>query len=141
VPNYEGKRTFFHNAGEGGLIVDDDLKSLRGGEMGDDDLFGGFSDPADLDFGGTPSTEDSGEVPDWVQELSRPEPASTAPAKQTVAAPKKTAAKPKPKPKKRKARSSGGITPQQRMILSIFLFLDVAVIGCALLIGLGVINF
>lgn len=119
--------------------MDDDLMSLGGGEMGDDDPFGGFSDPADLDFGDTPSAEDSGEVPDWLQELSRPEPVSTAPAKQTVAAPKKAVAK--PQPKKRKARSSGGITPQQRMILSIFLFLDVAVIGCALLIGLGVINF
>lgn len=34
-----------------------------------------------------------------------------------------------------------GLTPQQRMILSIFLFVDVAILGCILLVLTGTIRF
>lgn len=33
-----------------------------------------------------------------------------------------------------------GLTPAQRLVLSVFLFLDVTVIGCMLLLALGRIN-
>ncbi len=33
-----------------------------------------------------------------------------------------------------------GLTPAQRLVLSVFLFLDVSVIGCMLLLALGRIN-
>ncbi|MBN1287168.1 MAG: hypothetical protein JXB47_17345 [Anaerolineae bacterium] len=33
-----------------------------------------------------------------------------------------------------------GLTPAQRLVLSVFLFLDVTVVGCMLLLALGRIN-
>jgi hypothetical protein len=39
----------------------------------------------------------------------------------------------------RERRRFLGMTPQQRMILSIFLFLDVSVLGCMCLLALGAI--
>jgi hypothetical protein len=61
--------------------------------------------------------------------------------------PKKAAAsKPKAAPAKAKAKSAVasnflGLTPQQRMILAIFLFLDISVLGCLLLVAFDVIGF
>ena len=54
--------------------------------------------------------------------------------------------KPRSRPaRKARSGSSGrrvlGMTPQQRMVLSIFLFLDVAVIGFLILLAIGAINF
>jgi hypothetical protein len=45
--------------------------------------------------------------------------------------------------RKRAASSSKprALTPQQRMLLSIFLFLDIAVLGCFLLLAIGAISF
>lgn len=55
----------------------------------------------------------------------------------------------KPKPEQAKARGKSaagsanflGLTPQQRMILAIFLFLDISVLGCLLLVAFDVIGF
>lgn len=148
--------------------MDDDLSSLRnnfGGEndlFGDfdenDDLFSGFSDPADMDFGtvseappsqppsappvmppsepARPATDEGG-VPDWLRELS-PEFAEEEEPEEAIAEP--APAKKKASTQRPKRTSSGGMTPQQRMVLSIFLFLDVAVLGIALLAALGVIG-
>jgi hypothetical protein len=54
------------------------------------------------------------------------------------------AAEPAPKSRRRRAAASskpGVLTPQQRMLLSIFLFLDIAVLGCFLLLAIGAISF
>jgi hypothetical protein len=112
--------------------MDDDLMSLRGSGSGDTEAFSGFSDPAGADLGGAEAASRAEETPDWLRELGGFE------EEETKAAPARTA-------RKGKAKSSGrraaGMTPQQRMILSIFLFLDVAVLGCAILFALGVISF
>jgi hypothetical protein len=119
----------------GGKTMDDDLMSLRGSASGDkDDLFGDFSPSSapppepmkassaapiggglDLDLGG-PSTPSA------------------------AAKPKPSVKKSSPRKKVARKRSSGGMTPQQRMLLSVFLFLDVAVLGCLVLIAVGAIN-
>jgi hypothetical protein len=62
--------------------------------------------------------------------------------------PKKAPA-PKPKAASAKARGTAsassamflGLTPQQRMILAIFLFLDISVLGCLILVAFDVIGF
>ncbi len=60
---------------------------------------------------------------------------------------KPAAAKPKASAKAKKGRSIAvpknflGLTPQQRMILSIALFLDISVLGCLILIAFDVIGF
>jgi hypothetical protein len=46
--------------------------------------------------------------------------------------------------RRKRAASSGkprALTPRQRMLLSIFLFLDIAVLGCFLLLAIGAISF
>jgi hypothetical protein len=51
---------------------------------------------------------------------------------------------PEPGRRRRRVASSskpGALTPQQRMLLSIFLFLDIAVLGCFLLLAIGAISF
>jgi hypothetical protein len=51
---------------------------------------------------------------------------------------------PAPRSRRRRAAPSGkprALTPQQRMLLSIFLFLDIAVLGCFLLLAIGAISF
>jgi hypothetical protein len=53
--------------------------------------------------------------------------------------------RPQSRSRRRKRAASGGkpraLTPRQRMLLSIFLFLDVAVLGCFLLLAIGAISF
>lgn len=107
--------------------MDDDLNSLRGSDSsplgggdssplggGEDDLLGGFGEPTTVSQSAAPTT------------VSK---AATPPV------PRK-----KPAPAKRSGGSSVGLTPQQRMLLSVFLFMDVAVLGCLVLIALGVIQ-
>jgi hypothetical protein len=51
---------------------------------------------------------------------------------------------PESKSRRRRAAASSkprAFTPQQRMLLSIFLFLDIAVLGCFLLLAIGAISF
>jgi hypothetical protein len=140
---------------------DDDL--FGGFDASDSDLFGGtgsaggaespggFGDASSLDVGAPasapPTSAGEDTVPDWLKELKRPDDLEPEPARAATATvkkaekPKKERAKAQAKPKpRRKARSSGGITPQQRAMLSLFLFLDVAVLGCAILAGMGIIN-
>jgi hypothetical protein len=128
--------------------MDDDLMSLRSSvsssKKDDDDLLGGFgssmdaskSESPNIDFG---SLDDQ---PDWLKELG-PQPEVAAPVKST--AEKKKAPKQAKKPgRARRSRKSSagfmGLTPQQRVILSLFLFLEVAVIGVFLLLAIGAIN-
>ncbi len=113
--------------------MDDDLMSLRGSGSGDTEAFSGFSDPAEAEPGGAEAASRADETPDWLRELGGFEE-----EEETKAAPARTARKSRAKSSGRKA---AGMTPQQRMILSIFLFLDVAVLGCAILFALGVIGF
>lgn len=131
------------------MNIDDDLMSLRGGSADsnpDDDPFGGFSDPGDLGPAspGTPAG-DAGGVPDWLEELGGFEDTDLSPSP-TTQQPGATGFEPRARAARRsRSRSSGrralGMTPQQRMILSIFLFLDVAVIGFMLLLAIGAISF
>lgn len=134
--------------------MDDDLMSLRKGASSpreDDDLLGGFGDSAgagkaggttgagkpsdDLDFSAL-------DQPDWMQELPTAEPAAppvTIAPKKTMAPARKAKARPR-----RAGRSSAafmGMNPQQRMILSVFLFLDVSVLSCLILISIGAFGF
>jgi len=112
--------------------MDDDLNSLRGNApSSDDDFFSSFenssaetttSSPTGAPAGGSGSLD------------LFDQPAAPAPAKKG-----KGKAPPKKKAKKRSAKAAG-MTPQQRMILSIFLFLDVAVLGCLILVALGKIQ-
>jgi hypothetical protein len=136
--------------------MDDDLMSLRGSSRssGDDDLFGSFTDPDDLGFdletpaGGSADADeydfgDPFNLPDFDQPTMMG-PAATAQPAPPRAAP--TPAKPqgatKGKKRARRRAQTGafGMTPQQRMVLSIFLFLDVAVLGVLILFALGAID-
>lgn len=139
--------------------MDDDLMSLRGSSRssGDDDLFGSFTDPNDLGFdletpmGGSSDADeydfgDPFNLPDFDQPTMM---GAAAPAQ--PAAPKSAPAPAKAKPQvakksKKRARRRAqtgafGMTAPQRMVLSIFLFLDVAVLGVLILFALGAINF
>lgn len=134
--------------------MDDDLMSLRSSvsssKKEDDDLLGGFGSSSgtgqpggwtdvekspDLDFGSLD------EQPDWLRELE-PQPEASAPAKSV--AEKKAPKEPKKQGRTSRPRKSGGkgmgLTAQQRMILSLFLFLEVAVIGVLLLFAIGAIS-
>ncbi len=136
--------------------MDDDLMSLRGGRSanGGDDLFGSFSDPDDLGFD-SPSPSAKGSLPDLDDPLdfsgfdepsfSAPAPAaSRATAAKSKAAPAKRAKATKTKRRRRSGASAQrgfmGLTPPQMMILSIFLFLDIAVLGFFVLIAIGAVN-
>jgi hypothetical protein len=127
--------------------MDDDLMSLRSNvsssKNDDDDLLGGFgsaSEPsewtgagasADLDFGSP------GEQPAWLRDLEvQPDTAAPAPAAESTPEKKKKSP--------RRPRKSGGkflgLTPQQRTILALFLFLEVAVVSILVLFVIGAIN-
>ena len=123
--------------------MDDDLMSLRGGSS----PFGGDSIPDENplglgldDFVPAPPEPPASEPPAMSA-------AAAAPAAKPIPEPKaKPADKPKPAPKPKSAPASGGgggflgMTPQQSMLLSIFLFLDVAILGCLILIAVGAIK-
>lgn len=110
----------------------------------DDDLFGAFSSGSkdvpddflkDLILDDVPPPDDD----PFAVMTPAPEPpqaAPTAAAKKPVRAPKATAQQAP------RAGSRGflGMTPQQRMILSIFFFLDGAVLGFLILYALGAIS-
>src|SRR5574341_469706 len=137
-------------------LMDDDLMSLRGGQPQnnrDDDLFGSFSDPDDLGFdappppgGGLPDLNDPFDFTGFDEPTfaapaaTRPAPAPSRPAPASAKPAKKTKA---PKPRRRRGPSAQpgfmGLTPPQMMVLSIFLFLDVAVFGFFVLVATGAI--
>ena len=121
--------------------MDDDLMSLRGSSS----PYGGSSMPDENPLGLG--------LDDFVPASPEPPPseppamstAVAAPAAKSKPEPKaKPEARPKPAPKPRTKSASGGgflgMTPQQSMLLSIFLFLDVAVLGCLILIAVGAIK-
>jgi hypothetical protein len=115
--------------------MDDDLMSLRGGGSSPS---GGGSIPDDNPLGlGLDDFVPAPIAPDAPLAPSAPIGKSAAPAAKA-----KPASKPKAKTKARSASGGGflGMTPQQSMLLSIFLFLDVAVLGCLILIALGAIK-
>jgi hypothetical protein len=127
--------------------MDDDLMSLRSNVSSsdnDDDLLGGFGSAdepsdwtsaagsSDLDFGS------SGEQPAWLRDLEvEPETMEPAPAQRAPEDKKK-------KKSARRPRKPGGkflgLTPQQRTILALFLFLEVAVVSVLVLFFIGAIN-
>ncbi|MBN1311827.1 MAG: hypothetical protein JXB30_10430 [Anaerolineae bacterium] len=127
--------------------MDDDLMSLRSNvssSQDDDDLLGSFGSPIGTDDDLSPgdaSGLDFGsldEQPEWLRDLGV-EPEEAAPAEQAP----KTEKKKKKKPARRSGKSSGnfmGLTPQQRMILALFLFLEIAVISILVLIVTGAIR-
>ncbi len=142
--------------------MDDDLLPLRGNPSGnDDDLFGAFADPDDLGFDAVPSSASSADrLPDLdafdfsaFEEPSAPAPSASPATTRARTAPRsaaKPSAKPTPQPKTAKPRrrrraaartGAFGMTPQQQMILSIFLFLDVSVLGLLILLVIGAISF
>jgi hypothetical protein len=114
--------------------MDDDLMSLRGGTSSDsDDLFGSFdAPPSSQSMKPSGSSSSMGGLDLDLGGLPPPTPSKPAPSK---AKPKKSNKKPS-----RKRSGGGGISPQQRMLLSIFLFLDVSVLGCLILFAVGAIR-
>jgi hypothetical protein len=119
--------------------MDDDLMSLRGGSPpaggGSDDLLGDMGAPAPSGASAPPQDAGSGIS---IEGFDAPAGAPAAPVK--ASKPAKSAA-PKKKPAPR--RSGGnflGLTPQQRMLLSIFLFMDVGVLGCLILFAVGALK-
>jgi hypothetical protein len=131
--------------------MDDDLMSLRGSRSNDDDLFGSFDDPGDLGFDAPPPSRSSGtaDVFDFGDPFGLPDfdqPTVSGPAPVAPAASPRSAPSPTKRGKKRTRRAGAkpgflGMTAQQRMVLSIFMFLDVAVLGLFVLLALGAINF
>jgi hypothetical protein len=135
--------------------MDDDLMSLRSTRSdNDNDLFGSFTDPDDLGFdlstpASSPADSDSFDFGDpfGLPEFGQPASARAAAVAQPAApqsAPTPAKAKGGKKPKRRARRSQRGflgMTPQQRMVLSIFLFLDVAAMGLLILVALEKISF
>jgi hypothetical protein len=84
-----------------------------------------------------PSTpEEVGGRPEWLAEL---DPGLGAVGEEELVD------KPRPRRSRKKRAAPSGkpraLTPQQRMLLSIFLFLDIAVLGCFLLLAIGAISF
>jgi len=95
-------------------MADDDLRNKLRSE-GTESLFGDFAAPEDLGF-------------------SEPErPGAASPRRMAY----DTADE---RPTKRRQSGFMGLTPQQRMILSFFLFLDVSVLGCLCLFAIGAIQ-
>ncbi len=136
--------------------MDDDLMSLRGGSQpNDDDLFGAFSDPDDLGFDSPEppptapgpndfSFDNEFSFPDFDDPtLTLPSVSQTESSLNAQSLPPSSPPKGKPKtktpPRSSKPRSRG-MTPQQRMILAVFLFLDVAMIGFLILLVIGAIQ-
>ncbi len=135
--------------------MDDDLMSLRSSASSsskDDDLLGGFGSAPDTsgssgwtDAGGSPDLDFGalGDQPDWLRELE-PQTEAAAPAKSPVEKKKKAAKAPKKQGRASRSRKSGkhflGMTPFQRMILSLGLFLIVAVTSIFLLVAIGAFN-
>jgi len=142
--------------------MDDDLMSLRGSsQSNDDDLFGAFADPDDLGFDSPEAPPPPATTPgpndfSFDNEFSFPDfddPALTVPSttnpesnlfpqdvSPSVTQPTKTTkTKPKTSPRPVKPRRRG-MTPQQRMILAVFLFLDVAILGFLILLVIGAIQ-
>lgn len=134
--------------------MDDDLMSLRGGRSSnDDDLFGSFADPGDLGFDAPEPSRTSGRdefdfgdpfgLPDFDEPtISGPAPVAPAASPAAAPSPAKKAAKSKKRTRRAGAKAGFlGMTAQQRMVLSIFMFLDVAVLGLFILLAIGAINF
>ncbi len=135
---------------------------------GDLDDLGDLGDMSDLDRSFTPSGSLplADEAPDWTsgfREAGKPTtatPEASAKGREAPKTPPKDStaqsgfrfgrqpvtssrAVPQPAGRRRSRRSSGmllGMTPQQRMILSIFLFLDVTILGFLILIAIGAIS-
>lgn len=115
--------------------MDDDLRSLRDES---DDIFSAFDDTDEADDVNLDDLFDEGDG-GWVE---RPDTALGA-TTQEIPSPARQAGEPKAKQKRRRKRSGRflGMTAFQRMVLAIFLFLDVTVIGFLLLIALERITF
>jgi hypothetical protein len=120
--------------------MDDDLMSLRGGAS----PAGGTEGSEPTVVGGSAAPPPAPKPPDDSLGLGLEgfdAPVSKPAAPTTVSKPAPAPKKKKPAPKK---TSGGGgflgLTPQQAMLLSVFLFLDVAVLGCLVLIALGAIK-
>ncbi len=149
--------------GSGDPLSDSDLfASLDAPQTGDafggEDLFGSkppaappepppvpaASAPAE------PAAPASSDSPDWLKELDSfqdmdmAETQAQAQGQTQVASPATAQAAPSSGPLQAMAGTGPrgmafGMTAQQRMVLAIFLFLDVAVLGCAILVGIGAI--
>jgi hypothetical protein len=135
--------------------MDDDLMSLRGSRSSsnDDDLFGSFDDPGDLGFDAPPPSRSGGlddfdfgdpfGLPDFDQPtVSGPSPVAPAASPKSAPSPAKKAAKGRKSTRRAGARPGFlGMTAQQRMVLAIFMFLDIAVLGLFVLLALEKITF
>lgn len=135
--------------------MDDDLMSLRGavgeGSGGDEGPFNEISAPGDLGPASPGSPASGDDAPEWLRELGGLEdsgpatPPAGEPVRRAERRPERThQPRPKPAPQTRTKSSGGlalGLTPQQRMVLSLFLFLDVSVLGFLILLAIGAINF
>lgn len=133
--------------------MDDDLMSLRGGGRSnndDDDLFGSFADPDDLGFDAPPPPAsgsgmrdlddlDLGDPFDFDSFEAAPAAAAAAPQSAPARSSSKKQAKPR-RARRSSARGFLGLRPQELMLLSIFLFLDVLVFGLLILVVLGAVN-
>ena len=111
--------------------MDDDLSSLRGSSTPpDDDFLSSFgASPSDAKAGGAPAGG-SGSLDLFDSPAPAPAPAKKA----------KAPAKKKKRAAKRRSGNFMGMDPMQRMVLSVFLVLDVSVLGCLILVALGKIN-
>ena len=150
--------------------MDDDLRALLGDDFDDerdDDLFVEF-DAADDDFFSddlfadepsapaepeesapveddwrppepAPAETRDDDVPSWLSDA--PDSTSPAPVAGFTERSREADAQPVSEMKKRKRSNFLGMTPFQRMVLAIFFFLDVLVIGFLLLVALGRITF
>lgn len=76
----------------------------------------------------------AGDMPEWLRDLGMDEPAEPLPAPVTA----ETPVAPPPMPVAQPRR--GGMTPQQRMVLALFFFLDVLVLGFLILVVMGIIQ-
>lgn len=96
-------------------MVDDDLKGTSRGEN-EDTLFGDFAAPEELGFGGPERSGFNDSLSMGYEEPGQG--------------------------RSRRRRRSGimGMGAQQRMILSIFLFLNVSLLGCLCLLAIGAIQ-
>lgn len=97
-------------------MVDDDFRSTTRRGEDEEPLFGDFAAPEELGFGGPESPIFGDALESGYEE---------------------------PRRRRRGRRRQGGflgLTAQQRMILSIFLFLDVSMLGCLCLLAIGAIS-
>ena len=113
--------------------MDDDLSSLRGSSTPpDDDFLSSFGASSDA-----PSSSSSAAGSGSLDLFDSPAP---APAAAKSGAKAKPAGKKKKKATKKRSGLFLGMGPMERMVLSVFLFLDVSVLGCLILVALGKIN-